>query len=144
MDFGEMLDGWMDRHGVEDKDGRVGGGEGGAGDAARRPRAELIVEAAQVRAMAPQDSIDLHGLTAKEAEAALRRFLSGSAARGLSKVLVIHGKGSHSAEGPGVLPGVVRRVLEASSVAGSFGYADRKSGGTGATWVALRKAHFSR
>lgn len=128
MDFGRMLDGWIDAHGVEDKDG-----------ATPEDRTDAIAESARIRALPPQDSIDLHGLTAREAEAALRRFLAASSSRGLSKILVIHGKGGHSAGGAAVLAGVVRQVLERSAVAGSFGLADRKSGGSGATWVALRR-----
>lgn len=50
----------------------------------------------------PQDTLDLHGLTWKEACACLDRFVQDARRRGLVKVLVIHGKGLHS-PGDGIL-----------------------------------------
>ena len=58
-------------------------------------------------------------------------------ARGLSKVLLIHGKGNHSPGQP-VLERVVRNFLEKCPHTGAFGKADRKRGGQGATWVRIR------
>jgi DNA-nicking Smr family endonuclease len=92
-----------------------------------RPRAPL----------APQAELDLHGLSAAEAEEAIERFLGDARERGLSTVLLIHGKGNHSPGQP-VLEGVVRRYLESCPFTGAFGRADRARGGKGATWVRIR------
>ncbi len=90
-----------------------------------------------LRKMAPQARLDLHGMNAGEAEAAIRRFLADSRRQGLRKVLIIHGKGNHSSGEP-VLGNTVRRVLERCSFAGEFGEPDRSLGGRGALWVILR------
>lgn len=85
----------------------------------------------------PQDVIDLHGYNGEEAAIELNRFLKRAKRRKLDKVLIIHGKGNNSPNGP-VLPKIVRKVLEESSDTGQFGFADYKSGGKGATWVIIR------
>ena len=84
-----------------------------------------------------QKSLDLHGLTAGEARAEVEAFLKKSKRQGLKKVLIIHGKGYHSAGKP-VLKNEVINVLERSPIAGEFGTADRKEGGSGAVWVLLK------
>jgi DNA-nicking Smr family endonuclease len=85
----------------------------------------------------PQAELDLHGLSGAEAEEALERFLREARDRGLRRVLIIHGKGHHSPGEP-VLPRTVRAYLEKCPYTGAFGPADRRLGGRGATWVALR------
>jgi DNA-nicking Smr family endonuclease len=91
----------------------------------------------RLRRREPQAELDLHGMTVVEAKAALERFLRDSRARGLEKVLIIHGKGHHSHGNP-VLEMTVRAWLESSSLAGAFGRAERRYGGSGATWVIVR------
>jgi len=91
----------------------------------------------RLRNMKAQADIDLHGLTADEALRALDRFLHESSRQGLRKVLIIHGKGNHSKESP-VLPNTVLNYLRSSSLAGETGTADRKDGGSGATWVIIK------
>jgi DNA-nicking Smr family endonuclease len=86
----------------------------------------------------PQATLDLHGMTSLEAEQALEHFVLECRRRGLRKVLIVHGKGHHS-QGEPVLLGVVRRYLEKSPYTGAFGSADRRHGGRGATWVAVRE-----
>jgi DNA-nicking Smr family endonuclease len=76
-------------------------------------------------------------MTAGEAQEAVERFLRESRDRGLGKVLIIHGKGNHSAGGP-VLASKVRQWLERSPLAGAFGPAEPRQGGAGATWVIVR------
>lgn len=85
----------------------------------------------------PEDSLDLHGLLAEEARRQVRRFLTESQARGLRKVLIIHGKGNHTKEPP-VLKRVVQEELEASPIAGRTGTPARELGGSGATWAMIR------
>lgn len=132
----DYLNHWITVHGVPDKD-ESGGTEG-------NDRRDRIEEAERLRHMKPQAVIDLHGKTAAEAEALLVDFLLSSSRSGMEKVLIIHGKGLHSAGEP-VIADVVRRALEANSLAGSYGPADRNLGGRGATWVRIRKRdYFSR
>jgi len=85
----------------------------------------------------PQAELDLHGLSGLEAEQALEAFVLEVRDRGLSKVLLIHGKGNHSPGQP-VLERVVRNFLEKCPHTGAFGKADRAHGGRGATWVRIR------
>jgi len=93
---------------------------------------------AEIAAMSVEAVLDLHGLTASDAESSLSAFFRDAAARSLKKVLVIHGKGLHSEDAP-VLGKTVRRFLETSPLAGRHGWADRKSGGNGAVWVLIRE-----
>jgi DNA-nicking Smr family endonuclease len=132
----DYLSHWITIHGVPDKDE--------ARDEEGDDRRGRIEDAERLRRMRPQAVLDLHGKTAAEAEALLTEFLLSSSRSNLEKVLVIHGKGLHSAGEP-VMADVVRRALEANSLAGNFGPADRNMGGRGATWVRIRKRdYFSR
>jgi len=87
---------------------------------------------------APQDVLDLHGLTGKEARDAMAAFIHSMRRRGLRKGLIIHGKGLHSADGS-VLAPLVRNYLELSRDVGEIGRAARRDGGSGATWFILRQ-----
>jgi len=90
---------------------------------------------------APGARIDLHGHTASSARRRLQVELIGAADRGVRTVLVIHGRGRHSAAGAAVLrealpdwlthPPLAERVL-------AFAPARVKDGGEGATYVLLR------
>ncbi|MCX7024387.1 MAG: Smr/MutS family protein [Spirochaetes bacterium] len=119
---------WIDRHGVDDKDGR-------------ESKSPERLTKRQIEALPVDARLDLHGLTAREAEEALERFFRDAAAHGLVKVLVVHGKGRHS-ESEAVLPGLVKLFLERSPLAGRSGYADKSSGGRGAVWVLVRPVIF--
>ena len=97
------------------------------------------------------DRIDLHGLTQKEAHAALLRFLGGAQARGAKTVLVVTGKGTSSAGDPrerDAAPrrGVLRRQVPMWLALPEFrpfvvGFEDAHSGhgGAGALYVRLRR-----
>jgi DNA-nicking Smr family endonuclease len=138
MDFKEILDAWEKR-------------QAGASSAGQRDMEELISryppkepkEAheqsdSQRPQQEPQATLDLHGMNSREAEQALENFVLECRRRGLRKVLIVHGKGHHS-QGEPVLQGVVRMYLEKSPYTGAFGPAERKHGGRGATWVAVRR-----
>jgi DNA-nicking Smr family endonuclease len=98
----------------------------------------------------PDETIDLHGLTRDEAWARLDLFFQDAKAKGLEKVLIIHGKGNHaggeppeaglsaSAEGTGILRRIVQDFIEHCSFAGESGYSNAADGGTGSTWVLLK------
>jgi len=84
--------------------------------------------------------IDLHGLNAPEAQAALARFLQETLERGERSLLVIHGRGLSSAGEP-VLKETVRRFLTRSpwnKWIAAFSTARPCDGGAGATYVLLR------
>jgi DNA-nicking Smr family endonuclease len=154
MNFGEILDRWEKSRGP--------GGETAAKPAKPRidmeaaleryPPGEQGPEARDGQAMTgraasggvrapkdlkPQAVLDLHGLSSVEAEEALDRFIRDSRARGLAKVLIIHGKGLHSPGQP-VLQQVVQNYLEKCPHTGAFARANRAEGGRGATWVLIR------
>jgi DNA-nicking Smr family endonuclease len=134
MDFGRILDDWEKiQSGHEsstiDKDALSEEAPG----AQERGR-----EASRLAALKPQATLDLHGMTGAEAESATADFLESSSRAGLEKVLVIHGKGLHSTGVP-VLKRAARRAIEANVLAGRFGEAGRKEGGSGALWVLIRK-----
>jgi DNA-nicking Smr family endonuclease len=134
MDFGEVLNEWErikrergeERRAPEDE---ATDREGGPSPAQ---------EARRLKELRPQAALDLHGMTAREAEAAIAAFLRDASRRGLEKVLIIHGKGNHSSGAP-VLRAAARQALESSRLAGRFGQASREDGGAGATWALVRR-----
>lgn len=60
---------------------------------------------------APEKKIDLHGLTAKEAEAKTESSLQTARGLGLKTVKIITGKGLHS-PGQAVLPDIIEQKLD--------------------------------
>jgi DNA-nicking Smr family endonuclease len=159
MDFGNILDEWeriTRERGDSSKGARVESaldGQGssraleawiaanGVGDKDAEPEpaaADRALEARRLAALKPQAVLDLHGMTAEEATLAIATFIEHASRRGLEKVLVIHGKGLHSAGAP-VLKKAAMRALEAHPMAGRFGPADRDEGGSGALWVLLKR-----
>ena len=90
--------------------------------------------------MKPEAIIDLHGLHQDEAEQRLNSFVGDCVRRGLSKILIIHGKGIHTTGTNPVLGKVVRSFIEHDKHCGMSGHPKTKSeGGSGATWVILKK-----
>jgi DNA-nicking Smr family endonuclease len=128
MDFADILAQWEQRRGSDQVPDHL--------EEEREPARTGLGRRA-LKKMRPQDELDLHGLYEREALEALKRFISRSRERGLKKVLVIHGKGRHSAQTP-VLGRAVRKFLESCPQAGDFGTASREDGGQGAVWVILR------
>lgn len=130
----DPLTAWLRIHGVQDKDAEArSADEAGQGDS--RSAAE---KRRRLRSMAPEAAIDLHGLSRDESWLRLQAFFADARKRGLEKVLVVHGKGNHS-EGESILARTTRDFLERCPFAGERGHADAKSGGTGATWVVLKR-----
>jgi len=89
--------------------------------------------------------IDLHGLTQKEAHAALLQFLRGAQGDGAAIALVITGKGTGTAAGPGER-GVLKRQVpmwlslpEFRQFVVGFDDAHIGHGGRGALYVRLRR-----
>ncbi|MCF7928516.1 MAG: Smr/MutS family protein [Spirochaetales bacterium] len=104
-------------------------------------RKERAFSPQNFKRMRPQAILDLHGYTSEEATRAVENFLVESRKRGLVKVFIIHGKGSHAedvhGEG-GVLRKLVRRLLEQHPTAGAFGHPPAREGGSGVVWVRIR------
>ncbi len=88
---------------------------------------------------AVQDELDLHGLTAEPARAALRRFLASAVSRQLRCVRIIHGKGLRSGTRGPVLKQCVDRWLPQWDEVLAFASAPARDGGTGAVYVLLRR-----
>jgi DNA-nicking Smr family endonuclease len=101
-----------------------------------RPRRMKQLERGELR---PAGELDLHGLIRDEALARTRTFLAHAARQGWPVVVIVTGKGLHSAAGP-VLRQAVGRLLDTSrEVVLEWGEAPRRFGGAGALVVFLRK-----
>lgn len=122
------MDVWLRRYGTVNKDSILDEAPETVSPAERRRR---------LHAMKSEATIDLHGLTRDDAWSRLELFFADSVRRGFKKVLIIHGKGTHSPEDP-VLRRMVRLFLEQNSHAGESGCSEKDSGGSGATWVILK------
>ena len=91
--------------------------------------------------MTTDGRVDLHGLTAVQAEQRLSAFLRSAQSMGWRAVLVITGRGLDP-EGSG--RGVIRReaphwMNRMADVVASYGPADRRHGGDGALYVRIRR-----
>lgn len=91
--------------------------------------------------------IDLHGMTQRQAHAALLGFLRQAQAESAKMVLVVTGKGAGTAAPDRGERGVLRRQVpmwlelpEFRHVVVGFGEAHRNHGGQGALYVRLRRA----
>ena len=85
--------------------------------------------------------LDLHGLKREEALTALPRFLRSALDKGQKAVLVITGKGNHSAEEPVLQHAVASWLREAGrELVLEFAPAPRELGGSGALVVFLSPA----
>jgi DNA-nicking Smr family endonuclease len=86
-----------------------------------------------------QGEIDLHGLTADQAKHALHEFISQAISHHARCVRVIHGKGLRSNERLPVLKNLVSSLLRRMPEVLAFVSAKPNDGGTGATYVLLRR-----
>lgn len=120
---------WMNRYGVVDKDKMLD-------EAFERSKMESHT---YLREMKAEAVIDLHGLTSDEARIKLDSFVSVCQRKGLRKILIIHGKGNHSKGTDPVLGNLVRTFIETDYRLGMSGHPDRTQGGSGATWVIIKK-----
>lgn len=92
---------------------------------------------------APQATLDLHGRRAAASHDALVRFVTNAVTTGKTCVLIIHGRGHHSASDGPVLKSLVVEVLSSAELQPlvlAFASAPRSLGGQGATLVRLRRA----
>ncbi|AHC16180.1 Smr/MutS family protein [Salinispira pacifica] len=121
-DFERMVDGYLDMEESRSKDDEREQAEHGGVN----PRSLKI-----------ESTLDLHGMRAQAAEISLRHFIDESYRRGWKKVLIIHGKGNHSTDGP-VLKDTVMQVVRAHPHAGRHGVPGRSLGGSGALWLVIK------
>ena len=82
--------------------------------------------------------LDLHGMIVPDARRLLAEFLVEARDRGLRRVLIIHGKGTRSESGEGVLKGSVASWLAQWEDVLAFNEAPPAKGGSGAVVVLLR------
>lgn len=86
-------------------------------------------------------TLDLHGSTIEVGVARLRQFLVESRRLGRRRVLIVHGKGTHSEHGAPLREAVLGDLLGAASgLVHAFASATPGDGGEGATYVMLRGA----
>ena len=85
------------------------------------------------------DRRDLHGTTAKEADASVRRFLDSSRRHGHRCICIVHGRGLHSEGNVSILKTRVRECLRTHPAVLAYADAPRSDGGAGAVYVLLRK-----
>lgn len=125
------MDLWLRRYGVVDKDSL-------AHEQEERERSQ---NREYLKRLPIGARIDLHGLTRDEAWERLDTFIGDCSRRGIQKVLIVHGKGHHSKEQSdvSVLSAMVRTFVELDRRLGASGHPDKKLGGSGATWVIIKK-----
>lgn len=120
---------WLRRYGTVDKD-KI---------AEETRERENLQDRNYLLNMKPEAHIDLHGLHQDEAEERLDRFVAECKARGLHKILIIHGKGIHTTGTDPVLGELVRKFIERDKRCGTSGHPKTQAeGGKGATWVILK------
>jgi len=91
-----------------------------------------------IRSMKAQAVLDLHNYVLEEALVRVRIFLDNSRTKGFRKVLVITGKGIHSAGGESVLrPAIKTAIVNHSAVRETF-VPKASEGGSGAIAVILK------
>jgi DNA-nicking Smr family endonuclease len=87
------------------------------------------------------ETLDLHGMSQREAREAVMSFVRQMHRRGLSVVCIVHGKGQHSEGGLGVLRDAVVRALTETAAATmvlAFVTAPEACGGSGALLIELK------
>jgi DNA-nicking Smr family endonuclease len=95
--------------------------------------------------LAPEASIDLHGMDQQTAHSELHHFLRNAQKKGLKLVLVVTGKGGRIGNRPDAV-GVLKRAVPVwlsepfyRSIVVGFEEAARQHGGAGALYVRIRR-----
>jgi DNA-nicking Smr family endonuclease len=117
---------YIEEHGVVDK------------DASRRGAAPRKQAQSRNR-NAPRRTLDLHGKTQRQAIGLLHQALRRCRAHGVRELLVIHGRGVHSAMDGPVLKQAVRDALDRrfASLVRSWRPGAPREGGAGVTLITL-------
>lgn len=143
MNFGDILNQWekkgassdkkksspmeagLQRYGVFDKDAECD------------TDTKHSISRKEILKMPFDKKIDLHNLTVSEAEAVLDTAFERAVKANQRKILIVHGKGTHSKGGAVLMP-FVQKYLDSHPHAGMRDFAKAKDGGKGATWVLLK------
>jgi DNA-nicking Smr family endonuclease len=125
--FEDIMDKWLSVNGVQDKDGEE-----------KDKQTDMQEKRRRLRNKKPDAELDIHGKTSDEAWLIQETFGGNSREKGHEKLLIIHGKGNHSA-GEAVLKRVVMDFIERCPFAGESGRGKASTGGEGATWVLLKE-----
>jgi DNA-nicking Smr family endonuclease len=131
--FGAILDKWISANGIQNKDEETGKGTSPS------LKANAQEKRRRLHNKKPDAELDIHGQTRDEAWQTLDTFFNSAKEKEFEKVLVIHGKGNHSA-GDSVLKRVVMDFIEQCPYAGESGRGKAAAGGEGATWVLLKES----
>ena len=84
-------------------------------------------------------TLDLHQRTVKEARDDVFRFIRSSSRNGFRSVVMVHGRGDRSDDPAKLKSYVAHWLVQLADVIG-FHSAPRRDGGTGATFVLIRKS----
>ncbi len=84
-----------------------------------------------------ESTLDLHGLTSRQAEQLLSKFMQQSLRDGLFSLLIVHGKGFGSPQKHPVLKNLVNNWLRNQDYVITFCSAGHHDGGTGAVRVLI-------
>lgn len=88
-------------------------------------------------------NLDLHRIKLRDACLLVEEFLQEAVRRNFRTVLITHGKGLHSPT-PGVLKSYVMHWMEESDLVLAWHSAQPRHGGSGATYVLVRKSSDAR
>jgi len=88
---------------------------------------------------AVQAELDLHGMTADEAQTALKSFITDASLRGFTCVRIVHGKGLGSGERGPILKRKAASLLRRWETVLAYVSARQVDGGTGALYVLLER-----
>lgn len=106
----------------------------------RRPGVpETVLKRLRRGEFAVDAEIDLHGMTALEARAAMKTFIEQAVGRQMTCVRIIHGKGRRSGPRGPVLKNVVNLWLQRTNAVLAFGSPPPVHGGSGAVCVILKR-----
>lgn len=119
---------WLSRYGVFDKDKSLEHSE----------RQKRMQSREYVKSLPVDAAVDLHGMSRNEAWSRLDNFVRECVRRKFRKIMIIHGKGNHSASNDPVLGELVRLFVEKNPSLGASGHPGREQGGTCATWVLIK------
>lgn len=92
----------------------------------------------ELRALEPEATLDLHGMTVLEAEKASADFLRASKDKHLVKVAIITGKGLHNDKGYSLLKEAALSQIRLSKVVREATTPKARHGGSGAIWIILK------
>ncbi len=121
------MNAWLNKYGVVDKDSLI----------KDYSLAKAVHSHTAAKNIPIDATIDLHSFTQEEAWTQLDFFVKSCKHKGLKKILIVHGKGTHS-DGDPVLGRLVRLFIEQSSILGASGHPKAALGGSGATWVMIK------